>query len=98
MVRYPIGHPGAARRLTNWAKAQLRWRQAGRPVRSPEHVQALRQLCESCQEYYRDGKCVHPDCGCPVDSGGMLGDKLQMATESCPIGRWPISDASELQP
>src|SRR3990167_1346790 len=64
----------------SYAKALLRWRTAGKPVRSPEEQAAILQICKSCQFFNPNGaKCRL--CGCGLKLGG---DKVRMATEQCP--------------
>ncbi len=80
--------PGVARRGFNYIMAYFRWRGAGKPQRSDEHVEALRAVCRECE--YFDGKiCTHMECGCKVDGPSVFGDKLRWSTEKCPVGNWP---------
>ena len=79
--------PSILKRGTNFIQSWLIWSAAGKPRRSDEQVEALRQVCASCELF--DGQvCTHGACGCPVDRPGAFGDKLSWATEKCPIGQW----------
>lgn len=42
--------------------------------------------CNECEEFYSEGRCLHPKCGC------FLSNKAWWASENCPIGKWPNED------
>jgi hypothetical protein len=80
--------PGIVRRLVNFKSAVRRWIAAGRPVRTGERIAELLAICRDC-EWQRGGQCLHEDCGCNVnDKSRPLTNKLAMATESCPVGKF----------
>jgi hypothetical protein len=85
----PPKRPNIVRRALTYAQAIRRWERAGRPVRSDEEVAAiLGEQCMPCT-WYIDGSCHHRNCGCRVNQNKTpLTNKLRMATESCPIGKW----------
>ncbi|MFA5056484.1 MAG: hypothetical protein WC485_00085 [Opitutaceae bacterium] len=74
-----------------YIKALLRWYKAGRPKRSQEEVEQIyntfcRPKPRPCQ-YFVDGKCSK--CGCNVNLSKLtVLNKIKMATESCPVGKW----------
>lgn len=85
--RESIEPPPLHRRLARWGRAIRRWIKAGRPRRTDEQVAALLAICQGC-EHYTDGACAK--CGCPANaSQSALRNKLRIATEACPIGKWP---------
>jgi len=88
---------GTCRKLRNYAKALARWSAAGLPIRSDEQVEELYSICSGCEEFEDDTCTV---CGCPVKRQdkmtgrkkvrrlSALRNKLRMATERCPRGKW----------
>ena len=80
--------PSILRKGTNYIQAWIKWVRAGRPERTDEQVQELRQICQGCPMF--NGQiCTHENCGCNVtSSGSILGDKLRWLSESCPDGKW----------
>lgn len=72
-----------------YAKAVRKWIAAGRPARKPEEVATIyRNECVSCENYKRD-RSVCGICGCRVaELGPPLCNKVAMATEFCPLGKW----------
>ena len=91
--------PNLRRKLESYAKSVRRWHQAGRPHRSDAEVAELFDACcTPCEEFDAAGNSCRV-CGCKVRRGGLvlLGgveirsgfvNKLKMATEHCPLGKW----------
>lgn len=78
--------PSLLQQAGSYVAAVTGWVASGSPLRSQEEVDRLLAICQAC-EHYRAGVCVL--CGCTVDrrrSGWR--NKLAMATESCPAGKW----------
>jgi hypothetical protein len=71
-----------------YAKALLRWREAGYPTRTADEVAAI--YAEHCGAPCPDlvgSRCKK--CGCRVASKGIaVLNKIKLATESCPEGKW----------
>jgi hypothetical protein len=96
--------PGLLAKVGNYARAISRWRAAGRPNRTDEQVDSLLKICQAC-ERFKDGHCTHRNCGCSLMSAASeseswlgrisrgLANKLRMATESCPDGKWGANSA-----
>jgi rRNA maturation protein Nop10 len=80
--------PNLIRRGWNYWSAKRKWKKAGKPVRSDEEVEfILETLCKPCNEYTEHDTCRL--CGCPLNQdANALNNKIRMATESCPIGKW----------
>lgn len=75
-------------RVTNYAKAVTKWFANGRPVRSDEEVGKLLDICKGC-EHYNAERSACKICGCNLNlSQNAMVNKLRMATEHCPIGKW----------
>lgn len=81
----PNAAPGTAALLGRYTFAVFRWLRAGCPTRDDATVERLLAVCQSC-EFHADGHCRV--CGCRVSRGAAVANKLRMATESCPLGRW----------
>lgn len=72
----------------HYAVALQRWAKAGYPVRDQAEVTRIDKICQSneCKKY-ANGRCTV--CGCRVNTSRIpLLNKIKMATEQCPIGRW----------
>jgi len=83
------------REIAHWGKAVARWSRAGFPVRSGPIVAWIEGHCCRRCSYYRDGRCAR--CGCRVNVSRVpLTNKIKMATETCPNGRWPSEETVEL--
>jgi hypothetical protein len=81
--------PTLKRRIVSYAKAVGRWAGAGRPVRDEGEVRRIfERLCRPRERFDgRRGTCKV--CGCRVrKSGSALVNKIKMATEHCPEGKW----------
>jgi len=72
-------------------KATAAWIAAGSPLRTTEELAECNAICQACPEYQpllnRCGKC-----GC------FLSAKARMATETCPLGKWPTREKTESSP
>ena len=89
-VRKRVNRPSLVRRVGNWARAISKWRKAGKPVRSNEEVAYIfERICRPCNDFDKDrGTCRI--CGCKLSkSKRAFANKVRMATETCPVGRWP---------
>ena len=79
-----------------YTRALSRWIKAGRPVRCEEEIKRIfESFCEPCEAY--DGtNLVCRYCGCRVNliKAATL-NKIAMATEECPIGKWESGDDSK---
>ena len=82
-----IHGPEPLEKLSHYAQAVTRWTLAGLPKRSAEQIAALHAICQACDRY--DGGACKV-CGCAVSESPIpLVNKLAMATEVCPLGKWP---------
>jgi len=82
------GPPGVVQQIVNYSKAMKRWLAEGRPVRPPAEIERIFQVCLSCDRYDHKGhRCLK--CGCRINqSSEAWRNKVAMATEHCPIGKW----------
>lgn len=76
-------------KVTNYFGAIRRWVAHGRPTRSKEEIEQLfNEHCKGCERYDEE-KHACKNCGCVVSTDSSpLANKLAMATESCPLGRF----------
>lgn len=65
--------------------ALARWALAGRPTRDTLQIEQLHAICRVCDHYQADRCQV---CGCRVTRERAITNKLYLATEHCPLGRW----------
>lgn len=83
----PLPEPTRLEMMGHAGTALVKWVKAGAPI-VPAHVRVNRYaVCMSCELWDDEarlglGKCTHSSCGCTKL-------KLALATESCPIGKWP---------
>lgn len=88
-------------RGVRYGRALARWIAAGSPLRSDERVnQILDEHCYGC-ELFTGQTCGHKRCGCQIRSAEQdsqfgvaapLVNKLRMATEACPDGKWEAEE------
>lgn len=76
-------------KMIGYTSAIKRWVAAGRPTRSEEDIKRIfEEHCNKCEMYDRE-KHACRNCGCSLSTtGNPLKNKLAMATEKCPLGRW----------
>lgn len=81
--------PSLQTRLVTWAEACANWALAGSPTRSQDEIDRIyKYFCEPCHFRIRS-KNVCLVCGCRVDTYGYaIFNKIKMATEHCPKGKW----------
>jgi len=65
-----------------------RWIKAGRPVRTPDEIRNIYEICKQCKAFDAVAKsCKY--CRCRVnDHGNPLLNVIAIATERCPVGAW----------
>jgi hypothetical protein len=81
----PTDTPSLLIRGWNFATAMARWAGAGMPRRSQLEIEERLAVCQSC-EFLRNQHCVK--CGCACVEKNRLMNKLALATEKCPLGKW----------
>jgi hypothetical protein len=79
--------PGVAAKARRLGSALTRWSRAGFPMTQRGEREARRAVCSRCEHWSPDGnaglgECAHPSCGCTRA-------KRALATERCPLGKWP---------
>lgn len=77
-------------KVKNYFGAVRRWVASGRPTRSDKEIEILfQEHCgNGCKRYDKE-KHACKNCGCAVsDSATPLKNKLAMASEHCPLGRF----------
>lgn len=77
-------------KAVNYATAMRKWVAAGRPVRTDEEISAIfDEHCNGCAMFDK-ARGVCNSCGCPASKDQpAIRNKLKMATEACPLGRFP---------
>lgn len=85
----PAVPPGIIKRATAGLSAATRWMVAGRPRRSfGEITRIYDELCQPCPQFMAKSQSCGV-CGCRVSKNrAALLNKIRMATESCPRGKW----------
>lgn len=80
--------PGPVKRAARYSTAVARWIAAGRPTRSQDEIDALLAICHACDDFDAEARACRR-CGCNINSQASgLKNKLAMATEKCPVGKW----------
>lgn len=80
---------GIVQKGIHYVKAVAGWGLSGMPVRSDEEVARIfAEHCRPCKHFdLAHGTCTV--CGCCVtESGPALRNKIKMASERCPAGKW----------
>ena len=79
------GLPPFIVRGLNFASAMLRWTSSGMPRRTQAEIDERLAICQLCPHFV-DNHCRV--CGCPCVETNQLINKLALATEACPLGKW----------
>lgn len=74
------------------AEAVAEWIAAGSPLRTTEELGECFDICRDCEEYQPHPIARCGKCGC------FLSAKARMATEACPLGKWPVATNSTAGP
>lgn len=69
----------------NFSAALARWALAGLPRRSQAEIEERLAICQTCP-YLQNNHCAR--CGCACIEQNRLINKLALATERCPEGKW----------
>ena len=69
----------------NFATAMFRWASTGMPRRTQAEINDRLAICQSCPHFVENHCRV---CGCPCVETNQLINKLALATEACPLGKW----------
>ena len=94
-TRPPVRPRGLVAKVRSYGKALSKWRAAGRPMRSYKEVERIYwKVCMACAQFSLE-KATCKMCDCKVNRSkvAML-NKIRMATESCPDGKWGELSAS----
>lgn len=64
-----------------------KWHQAGSPVRTPEKILELFNICSQCPSHIELTSSIYQcgECSCILRSRGRHANKLAMATTKCPL-------------
>lgn len=77
--------PSVIIRGWNFASAIARWTLAGMPRRSQAEIDERLAICQACP-FLKNNHCTK--CGCACVEQNRLINKLALATEKCPEGKW----------
>ena len=69
----------------NFASAMTRWTLAGMPRRTQAEIDERLAICQACPSL-QNNHCTK--CGCACVEQNRLINKLALATEKCPEGKW----------
>lgn len=74
------------------AAAHARWVAAGCPLRDEQEIERVYSICEPCEQFRKakePGKSATcAMCGCYLRKYGIFMNKIALATEVCPLGKW----------
>lgn len=83
--RPPKVGPSMLIRGWNFATAMARWTAAGMPRRTESQIAERLAICQGCSHLQADHCAL---CGCACVEQNRLINKLALATETCPLGKW----------
>lgn len=91
----PRRKPSIFQQATNYAKAVARHISNGMETRSDVEVSDILSTCRKCEDYLpEESRCRV--CGCRLSNGeSAFTNKLRMASEKCPKGRWGFDSQRE---
>lgn len=82
----PSNPPSLLERAVSFAAASARHALAGFPMRTEDQIKSILEThCQPCPEF-TGRECRL--CGCKTNEKKRLLNKLAMATEHCPLGKW----------
>lgn len=83
-------------KFVTYPAAIRKWVASGCPVRTEEEVQEIFEThCSKCDRFDKGNQACLA-CGCSISLGGNpLTNKLKMATEECPLGRFAARQSSQ---
>jgi len=82
IVAQPNKGPSVGQLAANFGKAVVEHIVDGFEKVTLPVYQARLNACNNCEEFYENGRCLHPKCGC------ILANKAWWASESCPLEKW----------
>ena len=84
----PLEKQGYFDLSVQYGRALYRWIKAGRPVRDEKEIVAIYEICKQCHALDTEtSSCKY--CGCRLNTNpNPIVNKIAMATEQCPIGKW----------
>lgn len=82
--------PNLLEKVVSYSAAVRKWVAAGRPERTQEEIESIfNEHCNRCEMFDKVKKICN-SCGCPSNTDQpAIRNKLKMATEACPLGRFP---------
>lgn len=69
----------------NFTSAMIRWAGAGFKTRTKKEIKKRLAICRGCSEF-ENNACKK--CGCFCNEKEQLLNKLALASEKCPLGKW----------
>lgn len=87
--------PTILERVDRVSKAVRKWIAAGSPVRTAAELSQCFAICAGCDKYQPGALPVADKCG---QCGCFLSAKARMATEACPLGKWPTRPTTTTSP
>lgn len=84
----PIQPPGLFKRLGTASKAAVRFARSGMATADQATVEERRSICRGCDRFDAEADMCR-ECGC------YLAAKVRMASEACPLGKWPAVAATK---
>jgi hypothetical protein len=81
----PPSPPALIVRGWNFTAAMARWTLAGMPRRTQAEIDKRLAICQACP-FLENQHCSQ--CGCMCVEQNRLINKLALATEKCPQGKW----------
>lgn len=84
--------PNYVAKAAHLTKAVVKHVAGGSKYAEPELVEQRFNTCKACAFYRATtneaGTCTHKTCGCRVNVGRKMPNKLLLMSEHCPIGKW----------
>ena len=75
---------------SRYKEAKANWEKHGKPLRTKPEIEAIYKICQDCPAFNKGALWSTCDeCGCRLALEQSSMNKIAMATEKCPIGKWP---------
>jgi hypothetical protein len=85
LLRQPKSVPNVMVLGWNFSSAMVRWAGSGFKMRTEKEISKRLKICQGCPELDNN---MCKQCGCPCVEENQVMNKLALASETCPLGKW----------
>jgi hypoxanthine phosphoribosyltransferase len=95
VIYTPPTSPTFFEKIINYSKAVTTHISSGMETRSQEEIERIYKICEACPHFVNNSCAL---CGCTISKNpNAFRNKVAMASEQCPIGKWQFPEIIQIQ-